>query len=305
MGAPFRHAVIVGKYQARGIRPMLEEIAHFLMDQGLEVSFDRETAQATGVTDFEALSPAEMGQRCDLAIVVGGDGTMLGIARELARWKMPLVGINQGRLGFITDIAASHYRDALAPMVAGDYEEENRSMLEGDVWRDGDKIFEGLSLNDVVVSRGATASMVELRVDVDEVLGRLAQLRHGGRAAVDPGAALALRVDRAAQQQRVVDREAGFVQPGLQRGRRVELGADLGAAGALAHQRRVGAVAQGQLQRVDQDGLASAGLAGEHCEAGTQLDLELGDDHHVAQGQSLQHGYTTPSYQRSFLRKVA
>ena len=168
MGAPFRHAVIVGKYQARGIRPMLEEIAHFLMDQGLEVSFDRETAQATGVTDFEALSPAEMGQRCDLAIVVGGDGTMLGIARELARWKMPLVGINQGRLGFITDIAASHYRDALAPMVAGDYEEENRSMLEGDVWRDGDKIFEGLSLNDVVVSRGATASMVELRVDVDE-----------------------------------------------------------------------------------------------------------------------------------------
>ncbi len=167
MGAGFRHAVIVGKYQARGIRPMLEEIAHFLMDQGLEVSFERETATATGVTDFEALDPAEMGSRCDLAVVVGGDGTMLGIARELARWKMPLVGINQGRLGFITDIAVTHYRDALAPMIAGDYEEENRSMLEGDVWRDGEKIFEGLSLNDVVVSRGATASMVELRVDVD------------------------------------------------------------------------------------------------------------------------------------------
>ena len=59
------------------------------------------------------------------------------------------------------------YKDALAPMVTGDYEEESRSMLEGDVWRDGEKIFEGLSLNDVVVSRGATASMVELRVDVD------------------------------------------------------------------------------------------------------------------------------------------
>lgn len=168
MGAGFRHAVIVGKYQARGIRPMLEEIAHFLMDQGLEVSFERETATATGVTDFEALEPAVMGQRCDLAVVVGGDGTMLGIARELARWKMPLVGINQGRLGFITDIAVTHYKDALAPMIAGDYEEENRSMLEGDVWRDGEKIFEGLSLNDVVVSRGATASMVELRVDVDD-----------------------------------------------------------------------------------------------------------------------------------------
>jgi NAD+ kinase len=167
MGAGFRHAVIVGKYQAQGIRAMLEEIAHFLVAQGLEVSFERETAQATGVTDFEALDAAEMGQRCDIAVVVGGDGTMLGIARELARWKMPLVGINQGRLGFITDIALGQYKEALAPMVAGDYEEEVRSMLEGDVWRDGEIIFEGLSLNDVVVSRGATASMVELRVDVD------------------------------------------------------------------------------------------------------------------------------------------
>ncbi len=167
MGAGFRHAVIVGKYQARGIRAMLEEIAHFLVAQGLEVSFERETALATGVTDFEALDATEMGQRCDMAVVVGGDGTMLGIARELARWKMPLVGINQGRLGFITDIALGQFKEALAPMVAGDYEEESRSMLEGDVWRDGEIIFEGLSLNDVVVSRGATASMVELRVDVD------------------------------------------------------------------------------------------------------------------------------------------
>ena len=167
MGASFKHAVIVGKYQARGIRAVLEEIAHFLVGQGLEVSFERDTALNTGVTDFEMIGPQEMGQRCDIAVVVGGDGTMLGIARELARWKMPLVGINQGRLGFITDIAIQQYKDALAPMVAGDFEEESRSMLEGDVWRDGDKIYEGLSLNDVVVSRGASASMVELRVDVD------------------------------------------------------------------------------------------------------------------------------------------
>jgi len=168
MPSGFRHAAIVGKYQARGIRPVLEEIAYFLVNQGLEVSFERDTAAATGVTDFEALSPAEMGQRCDLAVVVGGDGTMLGIARELSRWNLPLVGINQGRLGFITDIPIGQYKEALAPMIAGDYEEEQRSMLEGDVWRDGERIFEGLSLNDVVVSRGSAASMVELRVDVDE-----------------------------------------------------------------------------------------------------------------------------------------
>jgi NAD+ kinase len=167
MPSGFRHAAIVGKYQARGIRPALEEIAHFLVDKGLEVSFERDTAAATGVTDFEALSPQQMGQRCDFAVVVGGDGTMLGIARELARWNLPLVGINQGRLGFITDIPMGQHMDALAPIVAGDYEEEQRTMLEGEVWRDGGRIFEGLSLNDVVVSRGATASMVEVRVDVD------------------------------------------------------------------------------------------------------------------------------------------
>ncbi len=184
MGAGFKHAVIVGKYQALGLRPMLEEIAHFLVGQGLEVSFERETAHAMGVTDFDALSPAQMGQRCDLAVVVGGDGTMLGIARELARWKMPLVGINQGRLGFITDIAIGQYPEALAPMLQGDYEEESRSMLEGEVWRDGRRIYEGLSLNDVVVSRGATASMVELRVDVGDDF--VANLRADGLIVATP-----------------------------------------------------------------------------------------------------------------------
>ena len=184
MPAPFRHAAIVGKFQARGIRPALEEIAHFLVTQGLEVSFERETALATGVTDFESLSAAEMGQRCDLAVVVGGDGTMLGIARELSRYNMPLVGINQGRLGFITDVPMDKYREALAPMIAGDYEEEHRSMLEGGVWRDGEKIFEGLSMNDVVVSRGTTASMVEMRVDVDEDF--VANMRADGLIVASP-----------------------------------------------------------------------------------------------------------------------
>lgn len=184
MPSGFRHAAIVGKFQARGIRPVLEEVAHFLMGCGLEVSFERDTATATGVTDFEALSPEQVGQRCDIAVVVGGDGTMLGIARELARWNVPLVGINQGRLGFITDVPFDQYKQALAPMLAGDYEEEQRSMLEGDVWRDGERIYEGLSMNDVVVSRGATASMVELRVDVDDEF--VANIRADGLIVASP-----------------------------------------------------------------------------------------------------------------------
>jgi NAD+ kinase len=184
MPSRFRHAAIVGKYQARGIRPLLEEIAQFLIAKGLDVSFERGTAQATGVTEYDVLAPGAMGINCDLAVVVGGDGTMLGIAREVARHNLPLVGINQGRLGFITDIAANHWRDALGPMIAGDYEEEHRSMLEGAVWRDGERISQGLSLNDVVVSRGATASMVELRVDVGDEF--VANIRADGLIIASP-----------------------------------------------------------------------------------------------------------------------
>ena len=184
MPAPFRHAAVVGKFQARGIRPVLEEIAHFLVEQGLEVSFERDTAHATGVTGFEALSPAEMGRQCDIAVVVGGDGTMLGIARELARYNLPLVGINQGRLGFITDVPFDKYKEALAAMLAGDYEEEHRTMIEGGVWRDEEKIFDGLSMNDVVVSRGATSSMVELRIDIGDDF--VANIRADGLIVASP-----------------------------------------------------------------------------------------------------------------------
>ncbi|MFY7865511.1 NAD kinase [Roseateles sp.] len=168
MAKRFQHVAIVGKHQARGIRPLLEEIAEFVTRQGLDVSLERETALNTGITNFDALSNEALGANCDLAIVVGGDGTMLGFAREMARFGVPLVGINQGRLGFITDISIEKYSEALAPILAGDYEMEQRPMLEGAVWRDGESIFEGLALNDVVVSRGATASMVELRIDVGD-----------------------------------------------------------------------------------------------------------------------------------------
>ena len=168
MSSPFRHAALVGKYQAQGIRGELEEIAHFLVRQGLDVSLERQTALNTGIDGFDALTVDELGRDCDFAVVVGGDGTMLGIARQLARFNTPLVGINQGRLGFITDINIAQFAEALAPIIAGDYLEERRTMLEGDVWRDEVSIFEGYAMNDVVVSRGSAASMVELKVDIGD-----------------------------------------------------------------------------------------------------------------------------------------
>ena len=91
---------------------------------------------------------------------------MEGIARQLALFGTPLVGINQGRFGFITDVNVTQFAEVLAPMIAGDYEEERRTMLEGGVWRGGQCIFEGFAMNDVIVSRGSASSMVELKVDI-------------------------------------------------------------------------------------------------------------------------------------------
>jgi NAD+ kinase len=184
MGSRFRHAALVGKYQADGIRPLLLDVAHFLARQGLEVSLEAQTALASGISDHGALTPEQIGAQCDIAVVMGGDGTMLGIARELARHNLPLVGINQGRLGFITDIPLGQYPEVLPPIINGHYVEEHRAMLESEVWRDDERIFEGLSMNDVVVSRGATAAMVELRVDIDDEF--VANLRADGLIVASP-----------------------------------------------------------------------------------------------------------------------
>ena len=173
MSPPFRHAALVGKFNA-GIREELESVAAFLVAHGVAVSIEMETAVNTGITAYPRLAASEFGTACDIAIVVGGDGTMLGIARQLARHGTPLVGINQGRLGFITDIALGDYENALAPILRGEFDEERRVMLEGGVMREGETIFASVALNDVIVSRGATAGMVELRVEFDgEFVGNI------------------------------------------------------------------------------------------------------------------------------------
>jgi len=169
----FRHAALIGKYQARGIRSALEDVAHILVRAGLEVSLEHDTALNTGITDFGSLCMKDIGKTCDVAVVVGGDGTMLATARELARFNVPLIGINQGRLGFITDVPFKDVSTALPQILSGEYEEEHRSMLAGTVLRPirhsggYETIYEGFAINEVLVSRGGTASMIELRVEID------------------------------------------------------------------------------------------------------------------------------------------
>ena len=113
------------------------------------------------------MSVADIGHCADVAIVLGGDGTMLGIARQLAPFDVPLIGINQGRLGFITDIARDQMMPAVANILEGKHVAEQRSLLQAIVIRDGEQIFSGVAFNDIVLSRGAGSGMIELKVDVD------------------------------------------------------------------------------------------------------------------------------------------
>ncbi len=174
MTSLFRHVALIGKYQtvasgASGAssRQAMEDIAHFLHAQGCEVVFEHDTAHNMGITGYPMLDVPGIGAQCDLALVVGGDGTMLGIGRQLAHLGVPLIGINQGRLGFITDIPYGNIASTLAPMLRGEYEEDHRSLMQARVMRDGHCVFDALAMNDVVVNRGATSGMVELRVEVD------------------------------------------------------------------------------------------------------------------------------------------
>jgi NAD+ kinase len=174
MKSKFRHVALFGKYHAtvtggalESSRKVLNDVAQFLSHQGCEVVLDQATAVHTGLTGYPALDMAQIGAQCDLGLVIGGDGTMLGVGRQMACHGLPLIGINQGRLGFITDIPIGGYQDTLATMLQGRYQVDDRSVLHARVLRDQHCVFDALALNDVVVNRGGTSGMLELRVSVD------------------------------------------------------------------------------------------------------------------------------------------
>ena len=174
MSSRFRQVALIGKYQTanaagsspRG-RPALADIARLLQAQGCEVIVEEQTATNDDLTAYPTLDLEAIGSLCDLGLVVGGDGTMLGIGRKLASSGVPLIGINHGRLGFMTDIPFDRFETVLPPMLRGEYEEEQRQLMHARVLRRDTCVFDTLAMNDVVVHRGNSSGMVELRVEVD------------------------------------------------------------------------------------------------------------------------------------------
>lgn len=158
---------LVVRQNTAGIEEPVERILAFLQEAGYRVVFEADTAAHLGMPGIEAMDVNAIGEQADLVVVMGGDGTMLGIARQLAKYDVALIGINLGRLGFITDIPVERMLPALGEILQGKATAEKRSLLEGRVMRDGQMMFCGVAVNDVVVARGSGAGMAELRVTVD------------------------------------------------------------------------------------------------------------------------------------------
>jgi NAD+ kinase len=150
-----------------GIEASVAGLVGFLHGAGYRVVLEAETARHVSMPGLQALDVAAIGAAASAAVVMGGDGTMLGVARQLAPFDVPLIGINQGRLGFMTDIPFDRMLPVLADILGGKARAEKRTLLEGRVMRNGEQIASGLAVNDVVVARGAGAGMAELKVTVD------------------------------------------------------------------------------------------------------------------------------------------
>jgi NAD+ kinase len=168
MSTHFRTLALIGKYQSPDVAESVLSIARFLRDRGLAVLIEQGTASSIGgAQDFPVASYEHIGASADLAVVIGGDGTMLHTARRLIEHGVPLVGVNLGRLGFLTDIARSAATERLGEILDGAHTEEERFMLDVEVLRSGERVFHTLALNDVVVNKGDLGRMIEFELSID------------------------------------------------------------------------------------------------------------------------------------------
>lgn len=165
---PFKSIAIIGKHADPSIGNTLTTLVDYLQDKGLQITVDENTAAIMEFAGTNMAKMVDIGRQCDLAIVVGGDGTLLNSARALIDYKVPLVGINLGRLGFLTDITPRTMIDYLDNILAGDYQIEERSLLHSCVVRDGKTMHTSDAFNDVVVHKWNVARMIELETYIND-----------------------------------------------------------------------------------------------------------------------------------------
>ena len=167
MRSHFHNIALIGKYNSPEIAGPLLKLADFLANMELNVVVDNFTAEHLAGHPYGEVALEEMGGKVDLAIVLGGDGTLLNVARMLAPFDIPLVGVNQGRLGFLTDISIDTMQRTISGMLRGGFITERRMLVSASIMREEKQIFESLAFNDIVIHRGNNSSMLEFEVRID------------------------------------------------------------------------------------------------------------------------------------------
>ena len=165
----FKSIAIIGKYlnlsALQQMQTDLADLARHLSAKNIDVWLEENTALGAELTGFKTCSLEKIGEKVDLAIVMGGDGTMLSAARTLMQSDIPLVGINRGRFGFLTDLRAEEMLISINEILAGAYQTETRMLLTASVIRAGKQVHQGVAFNDIVVKSGLR--LIELEVEID------------------------------------------------------------------------------------------------------------------------------------------
>jgi NAD+ kinase len=160
----FGRIALVGKLGSPEIAASLRELTAFLRTRGCEIFIEKETAAAIGE---RGLDYAAIGASADLAVVIGGDGTLLAAARNLVRHRVPVVGINQGRVGFMTDIGHRDMQSGLGAILEGKYTIEDRAVLDAEIIRGRESVLRTLALNEAVVGKGSQGRLIEFELRLD------------------------------------------------------------------------------------------------------------------------------------------
>ncbi len=160
----FGRVALIGKLRSAEIAESLRELRAMLEQRGCEVLIERETASDLGLRGVDY---AAIGAEAKLAIVVGGDGTMLAAARNLVRHHVPLVGVNQGRVGFMTDIGHDDMRSGIGAILDGKYTLEERALLEAEIKRNNKSVLQTIALNEAVVGKGSQGRLIEFNLLID------------------------------------------------------------------------------------------------------------------------------------------
>lgn len=160
----FSHIGIFTKPNDVRVDHTLRQLYHYLLQGGYQVFCDQ---NAGLILDLPAMPSEALAERIDLAIVVGGDGTLLGAGRLLARYEVPIVGVNLGRVGFLVDVSPQEMLSQLDEILKGAYREEQRLLLHAEAERDGELLGSGDAMNDVVLHVRNEIRMIEFHTRID------------------------------------------------------------------------------------------------------------------------------------------